>query len=163
VTTIATFATSPTKVLVVDHDDVFRRCTARVLADHGYSCVEAASGAQARLVLDAEPDVGAVLCQLRMPGESGIELMRELTADFPALPFVMTADINDPARAAAAFDLGAAGYLTKPFETEELLFSLAAAFRRRDLESAERCHLRSPPASTSWLARKGGRRLPTSP
>src|SRR5439155_22380277 len=73
------------KVLIVDDDEVFRRSTARTLTGHGYTCLEAASGAQARVLLDTERDVAAVLCDIKMPGQSGIDLLRDLHADFPEL------------------------------------------------------------------------------
>ena len=132
-----------TKVLIVDDDGVFRRSTARILTAHGYSCVEARSSAQARVVLDTEQDVALVLCDIKMPGESGIELLRELTADFPDLAVVMTTGVDDPRIADVAFEFGAFGYVIKPFDTNELLINLASALKRRDLESAQRGHVRT--------------------
>ncbi len=133
----------PTKVLVVDDDEAFRGGIARTLASHRYSCLEAASSSQARIVLDEEQDVAAALCDIRMPGESGMDLLRELTADFPDLAVVVMTAVNDPRIADVAFDSGAFGYLIKPFETNELLISLASALKRRDLESARRQHARA--------------------
>jgi putative two-component system response regulator len=134
---------STTKVLLVDDNEAFRRSTARTLAGHGYSCVEAASSAQARVVLDTEEDVAAVLCDIKMPGKSGMELLTELTADYPDLAVVMTTGVDDPRMAELAFDYGAFGYVIKPFDTNELLISLAGALRRRDLESNQRGHVRA--------------------
>src|ERR1700722_2832624 len=114
-----------TMVLIVDDDADFRRSTARTLADHGYSCFEAASSAQATVVLDAEPDIAAVLCDIKMPAESGIDLLVRLTADFPDLAVVMTTVVDDPGVANQAFDLGAFGYVIKPFDENELLVNLA--------------------------------------
>lgn len=128
-------------VLLVDDDEAFRRSTARILAGHGYSCLEAGSSAEALDVLDAEQDVAAVLCDIRMPGRSGMDLLAELTADFPDLAVVMTTGSDDPHVAEVAFDFGAFGYLIKPFGANELLINLASALRRRDLESAQREHV----------------------
>ena len=133
----------PTKVLLVDDDDVFRRSTARILAGHGYLCVERATSAEARIVLDTDQDVQALLCDIRMPGKSGLELLRELAADFPELAVVMTTGVDDPQIAEVAFELGAFGYVVKPFDANELLISLASALRRRDLESARGRHVRA--------------------
>jgi putative two-component system response regulator len=132
-----------TKVLVVDDDEAFRHSTARTLVSHGYSCVEAASNAQARAILDTEQDVAAVLLDIRMPGESGMELLTGLIADFPDLAVVMTTGVDDPRVAGETFELGAFGYLIKPFDTNELLINLASALRRRDLESAQRRHVQA--------------------
>jgi putative two-component system response regulator len=136
-------------VLIVDDDEAFRRSTARILASHRYWCLEAGSSGEARDVLDAEQDVAAVLCDIRMPGRSGMDLLAELTADFPDLAVVMTTGSDDPHVAEVAFDFGAFGYLIKPFEANELLINLASALRRRDLES--------PSESTS---RRWSRRSP---
>ena len=96
-------ADAPTKVLVVDDDSDFRHSTARTLTAHGYVCVEAASGEEARVVLDADGDVAAVLCDIRMPGESGLKLLSDLTADFPDTAVVMTTGVDSTDTADAAF------------------------------------------------------------
>ena len=132
-----------TTVLIVDDDDDFRRGTARTLAGHGYICVEAAGSSRARAVLDSQPAVAAVLCDIRMPGQSGIDLLTEITNDFPDLAVVMTTGIDDPDLADVAFGLGAFGYLIKPFENNELLINLASALTRRRLEMAGRGHVRA--------------------
>jgi putative two-component system response regulator len=142
---VKAFVTQPStvKVLIVDDDDVFRHTTARTLEGHGYSCVEAASASEALSALNAEPDVAAVLCDIKMPGQSGLELLTELTADFPELAVLMTTGIDEPQVAEAAFGFGAFGYLIKPFDTNELLVNLAGVLKRRDLESAQRRHVRA--------------------
>jgi putative two-component system response regulator len=145
-----------TKVLLVDDDEAFRRSTARTLSGHGYLCVEAASSAEARVVLDLEQDVAAVLCDIKMPGPSGIELLKDLAADFPDLAVVMTTAVDDPGTAEVAFDFGAFGYLTKPFDTNELLVSLTSALKRRDLESAQRGLLRSLEQTIARMRTLGG-------
>ena len=135
---------STTKVLIVDDDDAFRRSIQRTLAEHGYSCIEAANSAQARILLDSETGRGRRCCATsRCRTSSGIELLTELTADFPDLAVVMTTGVDDPRIAEVAFDFGAFGYLIKPFETNELLISLAGALQRRELESAQRGHVRT--------------------
>lgn len=132
-----------TKVLLVDDDDALRRSTARILVEHGYVCLEAADGEAARMVLDEQSDVAAVLCDITMPGQSGIELLAELTVDFPDLAVVMTTGTDDPRMAEAAFDRGAFGYVIKPWHTNELLISLASALRRRSHESRQRRRVRA--------------------
>jgi putative two-component system response regulator len=134
---------STVRVLIVDDDEVFRHTTARTLARHGYSCVEAANGAEARSVLTAEPAVAAVLCDINMPGQSGLELLTELTADFPELAVLMTTGVDEPRVADVAFGFGAFGYLTKPFDVNELLINLAGVLKRRDLEASQRRHVRA--------------------
>ncbi|HWW54589.1 MAG TPA: response regulator [Acidimicrobiales bacterium] len=131
------------KILVVDDDEAFRHSTARNLAAHGYTDVEAASSPEARLVLDTQPDVAAVLCDINMPGASGMELLAELAQDFPDVAVLMTTGVDDPDVAAAAYGSGAFGYLIKPFDINELLITLDGALTRRDLESEQRRHIRA--------------------
>jgi putative two-component system response regulator len=149
-------ARSTTTVLLVDDDEVFRRSTARILTAHGYSCVEAATSAQARVVLDTEPDIAAALCDIKMPGRSGIDLLAELTEDFPDLAVVMTTGVDDPRIAEAALDVGAFGYVIKPFDTNELLISLASALKRRELELAHRDNVRALEQTIARTRRLGG-------
>jgi putative two-component system response regulator len=129
------------KILIVDDDDGFRRSTLRSLTHYGYECLEAAGSTEARIALDKEPDVQAVLCDIHMPGRSGIELLRDMTADHPDVAVVMTTGLDDPQMADLAFEIGAFGYVVKPFDTNELLINLASALRRRDLELARRDHV----------------------
>ena len=134
--------TAPVRILVVDDDDAFRRSLARTLANHGYSCLEAAGCAPAMAAADTEPDIQAILCDISMPGESGIDLLRHVVDDHPGIAVVMMTGIDDPRVAELSFEIGAFGYVVKPFDTNQLLISLAGALRRRDLEIATRAHVR---------------------
>ncbi|MFZ0666007.1 MAG: response regulator [Acidimicrobiales bacterium] len=133
--------TPPIKVLIVDDDAIFSRSMCRVLIGAGYDCSEAATGAEARERLD-HGDIAVALCDVRMPGESGLDLLASLAADFPELAVIMTTGVDDPPTAALAFDIGAFGYLIKPFTTNEICITLDGALRRRELEAARRSHLR---------------------
>jgi DNA-binding NarL/FixJ family response regulator len=143
---------SATRILIVDDDDGFRRTTARILTDHGYSCLEASSSVEARAVLDEEPDVAVALCDVNMPDTSGMELLAGFAADFPDLAVVMMTAIDDPHLAEEAFALGAFGYVIKPFGANELLVNLSCAVRRRDLELARRLHVRELEATLAHRA-----------
>jgi two-component system NtrC family sensor kinase len=79
-----------------------------------------------------------VLLNIEMPGMSGIAVLRELRIrDIPTEVIMVTAE-DDPAVAADALELGACGYLIKPFEKNELLINVAHALRLRELESKNR-------------------------
>lgn len=131
----------PFKVLIVDDDVTFSRSMGRILVGAGYDCSEAGSGAAARERMEAG-DIAAVLCDLGLPGESGLELLSTLIADFPEAAVVVTTGVDDPPTAAMAFEIGAYGYLIKPFTENEICITLAGALRRRELEAARRSHLR---------------------
>lgn len=131
----------PTKIMIVDDDDDDRQSLARILTNAGYDCCEASSGADARARLDSEPDLAAVLCDIRMPGGSGLDLLAHLSADFPNLAVVMTTGVDDPQTAEQAYEIGADGYLIKPFTTNEIIIALWNALKRRRLESARQANL----------------------
>jgi putative two-component system response regulator len=124
--------------LIVDDDLAFSRSTSRILAGAGYDCRVATNGAEARERLNLEDDIAAVLCDVRMPGESGLDLVATLAADFSDVAVVMTTGLDDPPTAALAFAMGVYGYLIKPFSANEILITLAGALRRRELETARR-------------------------
>lgn len=138
-------ATAPSgaKVLVLDDDDAFRRSTSRVLVTFGYRCLEAATGPEARVALEAEPDIAAMLCDIQLRSESGIELVGDLTTDFPDLTVVVTSDVDDPEVARAASSRGALGYIIKPFAANQLVIYLEGALRRHDRDSAHRREVRT--------------------
>jgi len=128
---------SPSRILCVDDDAQVRRFIARVLGSAGHECVPAATAAQARVLL-AEKPFAAVLCDINLDGESGLDLLRDLRVDHPDVAAVMVTGRDEPALADRALDLGAFGYVTKPFNANELLIDLANALHRRELETASR-------------------------
>ena len=81
-----------------------------------------------------------VTCDVRMPGGSGLDLVRDLRERYPDIAVLMITGMDDPATAAVAADLGAYGYVVKPFEVNEILIAAANAIRRRDLEIENRAH-----------------------
>lgn len=120
-------------ILVVDDERTVRDVLTRILEQQGYTCVSAASGSEARSVL-ADRDVELVLCDVKMPGESGLTLVRDIIAERPSLAAIMVTGMDDPALAETALEYGAYGYITKsPFKSQELLVGVAGALRRRSL------------------------------
>jgi DNA-binding NtrC family response regulator len=125
------------RVLCVDDDANVRAFIERVLVGAGHEFVAAAGVDEARERL-AEQQFSAVLCDISLPGCSGLDLLRELRADHPDVAAVVVTGRNDPTIANHALDLGALGYLTKPFEPNELLIDLANALhRRREIRVAQ--------------------------
>lgn len=129
----------PHTVLVIDDDESMRLVITRMLEREGYRCLTAAGAIEARVTLEAENvAVDAVLCDIQMPGESGLDLLRSLVADHPTLAVVMITGLTDPETAALAVEIGADGYLVKPFDRTELLIALATGVKRRSLEQTRR-------------------------
>lgn len=128
-------------VLVVDDDSATRLMLKRILERAGYECTEAPDAAAA-LGLAAAKEYGLVTCDVRMPGGSGLDLVRDLRESHPEIAVLMISAMDDPVIAAVAGDLGAYGYVVKPFEMNEILIAAANAVRRRHLEIENRAHRR---------------------
>ncbi|MFI5280133.1 MAG: response regulator [Gemmatimonadales bacterium] len=133
-------------VLIVDDDDMVRSAIARYLQRTGYEPVQARNGEEA-LALLHERRFDAMLCDIRMPGMSGIELLPKAIARDPDIAVLMLTAVGDPSSAISCLRVGAADYLVKPVELEELQHALQYALRKRELE-IERRELEQ------WLARE---------
>jgi DNA-binding NtrC family response regulator len=107
-------------ILVVDDEIRFRELYARVLRDAGFAVQEAGSAAEALKLLSA--DVPAmVISDVRMPGTSGLDLLRRARGAHPELPFLLVTAYADVREAVDALKLGAVDYLAKPVDLDELL------------------------------------------
>jgi DNA-binding response OmpR family regulator len=108
-------------VLIADDDADHRELMSIALRKFGHDVVEAGDTRTAQALIDRGP-VDALLLDVRMPDESGVDFCRRLR-DTPAtatLPVMfVTADVNDH-RVLAALQAGADDYLTKPFHRAEL-------------------------------------------
>jgi len=128
---------STAELLIVDDQPAVRNVLDRMLTAAGYRCRTAGSVAEARSLL-ASSLPHLVLCDIDMPGESGLVLVDEISGTHPDVAILMVTAIDDPAVAGAAFDDGAFGYVIKPFERNEILINVAAALRRREISLSER-------------------------
>jgi two-component system KDP operon response regulator KdpE len=116
------------KVLIVEDDAHIRRLL-RVAAERvGYRVGEAATAREGLSLLDIDkPDI--VLLDLGLPDRDGIELIQLAKARGAAVMVVSARDSTS--EKVAALDLGADDYVTKPFDTEELLARIRTALRHR--------------------------------
>ena len=115
------------RVLIVDDDLHIRRLLGTTLARAGYDVIEAANARDALDLARAEtPDV--ILLDLGLPDRNGLEILPLLKKSGKAPVLVVSArEATDDK--VAALDLGADDYVTKPFDTEELLARVRAALR----------------------------------
>jgi putative two-component system response regulator len=126
-------------ILCVDDDAQVRGLISRLLADSGHDCVSVGSAEEARGILE-ERSFAVVLCDICLPGRSGLELVEELARTHPEIATVMVTGRNDPKIADKALRLGAYGYLTKPFEANQLLIDVTNALHRRTVDAAQRVY-----------------------
>jgi putative two-component system response regulator len=127
------------RILIVDDEEPIRNLLARLLGAQGYECVTAESAAAGRRVLE-QSGVAVVLSDVNMPGESGLDFTREVLSSHPDTAVVMVTGMDDRRYAEAAIELGAYGYVLKPFKPNELIINVGNALRRRSLEIENRNH-----------------------
>jgi two-component system, response regulator RegA len=113
-------AGSRRSVLVVDDEEAFRGRLTRALAERGFDAVSAADAEDALRLAEQETPECAVV-DLRMPGISGLELVRRLHALDPTTRIVMLTGFGSIATALEAVRSGAVHYLTKPADIDELV------------------------------------------
>ena len=132
--------TASAGILVTDDRPEVLRLVDRTLGKR-YRCEFASSVAEAREKL-TESEFELALCDIQMPGESGLVLIEEIAKRHPDTAIVLITGVDDPDIAKRAFRLGAHGYLVKPFWPGQLLITAMNALRRRDLEMAEKTRSR---------------------
>jgi two-component system chemotaxis response regulator CheY len=116
------------KVLVVDDDVVSRMVLMHLIDSCGkFDIVEAEDGADAWQQLEDGLRPAICFCDLRMPRLSGMELLQRVKADaeINSMPFVLVTSANDKETVQEATKSGAAGYIVKPFQAEQVRTHLA--------------------------------------
>ncbi len=115
-------------VLVVDDDQRIRDLLARYLVQNGYRVTTASDAATARAAMRGLA-FDLILLDWMMPGETGIELARELTNEID-VPVCMLTARTDPEQRVVGLEAGVEDYIHKPFEPRELLLRLRNILRR---------------------------------
>ncbi|GAB4256149.1 sigma-54-dependent transcriptional regulator [Deferrisoma sp.] len=128
------------RVLVVDDDASLRRILEYNLAEEGYAVATAASGEEALEKLDRAA-FDLVVTDIKMPGMDGMDLLRRIKAEAPETQVIVITAFGTIEMAVEAMKAGAAEYITKPFNRDELKLAVRKALRVRDLE-AENVRLR---------------------
>jgi len=121
---------TPVRVLVVDDEDHICRMVTRLLEEKGYACEQALSAEEPLEALD-EADFALVVADIMMPGMSGPDLLRKVKERQPDVAAIMLTGVDKQDTAIEALELGAYGYMIKPFQENELLINVANALRRR--------------------------------
>ncbi len=129
-------------ILVVEDDAAIAKVVCGLLAQRGFEAVWAASGAHAVRELEARP-VDLVLSDVRMPEMDGMQLLDHVLARHADLPVVLVTAHGSIALAVEAMKRGAADFVQKPFERDELVFVVEKAL------AASRAERTAPPAITS--------------
>ncbi|KIU30222.1 Fis family transcriptional regulator [Sphingomonas melonis] len=118
------------RVLVVDDEPAIRRLLRQTLERAGHDVIDAAD-ARTALAAVAQDAPDAVLLDLGLPGRDGLELV-PVIARTPGVALLVVSARDATEDKVAALDLGADDYVTKPFDSEELLARLRVALRRSE-------------------------------
>lgn len=115
-----TGGTAPFTVLVADDNDVAQRLCKRVLEKAGYGVLIAADGLQAvDIAVRQRPSM--ILMDVAMPGIDGLEAMRRIKAEIPAMPIVIASAHSMASDHQRFLEAGADNVLSKPFRLADLI------------------------------------------
>ena len=128
-------------MLVVDDAEVIRTYLKNLLALKGYGVLLAEDGAKALELLEGDAAADVIVLDVMMPGMDGIETLRKIKAAHPKIPVIMLSVVGKASTIVDAINLGAADYINKPFEEEELEIALQKVLETENLK-AEREELR---------------------
>src|SRR5919201_3508901 len=126
---MATRRERPT-ILVADDDAVIRGNLRLLLESEGYPVVEAADGLEAARAFN-DPSVALVLLDLKMPGRGGMDLLRDWQDQLEDTPALVITALGGSSAAIEAMRLGAYDYITKPFDLDEVLFTVRRALAQQ--------------------------------
>ncbi len=123
------------QILVIDDDERLRLLLKRFLNKKGYYVITAKDAADAREKLTYF-DIDLVILDLMMPGETGLEFAKWFTQYYVA-PILMLTAMDSPKERIEGLERGADDYLTKPFETQELLLRIKNILKRTAFQPIE--------------------------
>jgi len=124
-------------ILLVDDEEMIRRLLSQKLSAEGYRCQQAANAEQALEKLK-DDSIELVILDIRMPGKSGVELLPEIKAKYSDTAVVMATAVDDANTAINCMKAGAYNYINKPFNLEEVSFSVRRALEGRRLKLENR-------------------------
>ncbi len=119
------------RALVVDDEEIIRYVLIEDLEEIGYECVQASNGQSALEQLDSQK-FQVVMLDIRMPGMSGLEVMKIIRASHPDVCVIMISALGNPDVADRAIrSMGADAFVSKPWVSEELQMTIERAVQQR--------------------------------
>jgi two-component system, chemotaxis family, sensor histidine kinase and response regulator PixL len=127
------------RVLVVDDSLTQRQTLARTLTKAGYEVLEASDGLEATVVLQQNPEIAQIICDLEMPRMNGFEFLSQLRKqpENSELPFMMLTSRGGAKYRQLAMELGANAFMAKPFLDREVLSTVTRLLDSRALAAAQ--------------------------
>lgn len=125
--------TQKTNILVIEDDKMIQNLITTTLELNNY-CIQSALSAQQGLIKVTSENFDVILLDLGLPDMDGIDVIKKIRS-FSNMPIIVISARTDNADKIAALDEGADDYITKPFNTEELLARIRVAIRRNNYRS----------------------------
>jgi DNA-binding NtrC family response regulator len=122
------------RILVVEDDPNHGAMCARMLERKGYHARAITSGREALSLLAQNGEVDLVLADLQMPEMDGIQLLRAVKGKYPHIEFIMMTGYGTVKTAVEAMQLGAAHYIQKPLDHDELNLLIRRSIEKKQLE-----------------------------
>jgi putative two-component system response regulator len=123
---------APQYCLIVDDEPRLRQVMMHLMRADGFQCVEAGNGLEALEQL-ANQSFSLVLSDLRMPKMDGMELLREIRAKYADTAVVMITAVADVETAVNCLAVGAADYVVKPYQLDDVRARVSQALEKRRL------------------------------
>lgn len=125
-----------TAVMVVDDDPYIRELVCTLLQNEGLSVIEAENGREALKKLD-ESKIDLCVLDLMMPKMDGFELCRYVRRYYGDMPILMLTAKGEISQKVKGFESGTDDYLTKPFESIELVMRVKALLKRCNIAASQ--------------------------
>jgi len=120
----------PERILIVEDDPAVRTMLSRLLAGEGYSCVTAPDAERALRLLESD-GFSLLVTDLRLPGNSGTELLRAVKKRRPDVVVLVMTEEGNRETAVQSVELGAHAYLIKPLNEDNVVLNIANALQQR--------------------------------
>ena len=127
-------STKKLKVLIVDDEQMVCDVLHEELSEQGYICTTVLSSNDALTKLATE-DFDVVLLEIRLPGMSGMEILREIWLNHSDTVTIMITAVNDANTAVEAIKLGTSDYIVKPFDLATINTSISTALENKRVTS----------------------------
>jgi len=126
-------------IMIVDDEESIQKLLSRILKMNGNECERAGSAEEARQLLKQKA-YDLILCDVNMPGENGVDFAKYVLTEYPNLAIIMVTAIDEQDIVRAALEVGAYGYIVKPFKPNEVIINVCNALHRRNLEIQNMFH-----------------------
>lgn len=114
-------------IAVIDDDEAVRDSLTMMLSNHGFGVYSFSSADAFLAELNTDNLPSCVVCDIRMPGMSGLDLQKELIRKWPIVPLVLITGHADVSIAVAALKAGAHDFVEKPFPPDRLIDGIKSA------------------------------------